>query len=95
VRELTFGTLYLAGALDTPLVHQLVDDLRQTGDVVIGGCLNDALLTRVPAQPDYDGWALCFTNRPHNTGLDVYLQQVPPGCELRWRNRELFERSLD
>jgi hypothetical protein len=61
VREATFGTLYLGGAFDRPLVQQLIDGLRATGDVAIGRWPDDALLQLLPPQPDYDGRTLYFT----------------------------------
>jgi RimJ/RimL family protein N-acetyltransferase len=95
VREATFGTLYLGGIFTAPVLHQLVDDLRKTGDVLIGRWPDDLLLPLLPRCPDYDGWTLYFTDRPRHTGLESYLQQMPSGCELRSRDRALFERSLD
>src|SRR5215213_10304152 len=69
VREATFGTLYLGGRFDQSLVQQLIDELRATGDVVIGRWPDDALLQLLPPQPDYDGWTLYFTNRSQDTRL--------------------------
>jgi RimJ/RimL family protein N-acetyltransferase len=95
VREATFGTLYLGGAFDRPLVQQLIDGLRATGDVVIGRWPDDMLLQLLPPQSDYDGRTLYFTNRSHDTRLAAFLEQIPAGCALRRRNAALFERSLD
>jgi RimJ/RimL family protein N-acetyltransferase len=95
VRSPTFGTLYLGGTFDASLVRQLVGDLRQIGDVIVSRWPGDPLLALLPPQPDYDGWTLYFTNRPRYTGLETYLRQVPPECELRRVDRALFERSLD
>jgi RimJ/RimL family protein N-acetyltransferase len=95
VREATFGTLYLGGAFDASLLRRLVDHLRQVGEVIVGRWPGDALLALLPPQPDYDGWTLYFTDRPHNIGLDAYLRQMPPDCELRRMDRALFERLLD
>jgi RimJ/RimL family protein N-acetyltransferase len=95
VYSATFGTLYLGGSFDAVLVRQLVDDLRQTGDVLICRWPDDALVPLLPPQPDYDGWALYFPNRSRNTRLDVYVQQLPAGYELRRRDAVLLERSLD
>jgi RimJ/RimL family protein N-acetyltransferase len=95
VRETTFGTLYLGGACDAPLLRYLIDHLRQEGDVIVGRWPGDALLALLPPQPDYDGWTLYFTNRPHHAGLERYLHQLPPGYELRRMDRALFDRLLD
>jgi hypothetical protein len=95
VYEGTYGSLYLGGSFDAPLVRRLVDALRQAGDVLICRWPDDPLLQILPPQPDYDGWTLYFPNRSRDTRLDVYLQQLPAGYQLRYRDAALFERSLD
>jgi RimJ/RimL family protein N-acetyltransferase len=95
VYEATYGALYLGGTFDATLVRRLVDDLRQTGDVLICRWPDDPLLQLLPPQPRYDGWTLYFPNRSRDTGLETYIEQLPAGHELRYRDAALFQRSLD
>jgi RimJ/RimL family protein N-acetyltransferase len=95
VYSATFGTLYLGGAFDAPLLQRLVDDLRQTGDVLIGRWPDDPLIALLPPQPDYDGWTLYFPNRSRSTDLNAHIQQLPAGHQLRRMDAALLERSLD
>src|SRR5262245_43945049 len=71
VRSRTFGTLYLGGTFSVPLLQQLVDDLRRTGDVLVGCWPGDPLLALLPPQADYEGWTLYFTNRLRDTALET------------------------
>jgi RimJ/RimL family protein N-acetyltransferase len=95
VYHASFETLYLGGTVDAALVHQLVDRLRQSGTVVLSRWPDDPLLALLPPQPDYDGRTLYFPNRSRDTRLELYLQQLPAGYELRRMDSQLFERSLD
>jgi GNAT superfamily N-acetyltransferase len=95
VQEGAFGTVYPAGDLDPPTWRQLIADLRADGDVLVGMWPDDPRIQQLPADPDYDGYTLDFTNRASGIGLEDYLQKLPDGCELRPLDRQLFERSAD
>jgi RimJ/RimL family protein N-acetyltransferase len=94
VREAMFGTTYFGGAIDSTLLSEVIITLRRAGDVVIGLWHDDERSHLLPPNPEYDGIALNYTDRPLNEGLDAYLQ-VPEGCTIRRVDAELFERSVD
>jgi hypothetical protein len=94
VRERAFSSTFFAGALDAPRVQELITDLRKTGDVVVSVRADDPLIALLPTPYEYDGWALDYTDRPRNEGLD-HLLAVPEGCEVRRMDAALFERSVD
>ncbi len=95
VQEACFRSIYLGGALEAPILHQLVSELRQDGDVLIGLWPDDERLDLLPPSPDYEGVTLEFTDRPSGAGLADYLRQVPEGCAVRRLDRQLFERCLE
>lgn len=90
-----FGTIYWGGALDTPLLTRIVNEVRQTnGETLIGLWPGDPRIALLPANPDYEGYVLDYTNRPLGIGLGAYLD-IPDGCEIHPMNRQLIERSAD
>jgi hypothetical protein len=95
VQEGAFGTVYPGGAIDTPTWRALIADLRKDGDVLVGLWPDDQHIQLLPADPDYDGFTLDFTNRAAGVDLDVYLRQLPNDCKVRSVDQELFERSED
>jgi hypothetical protein len=95
VREATYGTLYLGGALDAARVQRLVDRLRQSGDVLICPWPDDPLVQLLPNGAVYDGRAIYFADRDQTVDLAPYIGQLPPDCQLRRADRALFARSLD
>lgn len=94
VRERAFGTTFFAGTLDVAQVHSLIIRLLKSGDVVIGLYADDPLITLLPTPFEYDGWAVDYTDRPLNEGLEYFLR-APIGCTIRRMDRALFKRSLD
>lgn len=94
VQEVAFGSIYVGGAVDAPLMHRLVDELRAKGDVLIGLWPGDERIPLLPGRRDYEGSVLDFADRPAGARLDEYLR-VLPGCEIRRMDRELFERCAD
>ena len=94
VQEAGFGTLYLGGDLDAPLLARIVAELRRERDVI--ACLwpDDPRLALLPPDPDYSGAALDFTDRAADDDLRRYLQ-VPTGCELRRTDLALLRRGAD
>jgi RimJ/RimL family protein N-acetyltransferase len=95
VQEGAFGTVYPAGAIDAPTWRELIADLRDDGDVLVGLWPDDGRIDLLPLARDYDGFTLDFTDRPIGAGLDAYLRQPPDGCHMRNLDSELFERSQD
>ena len=93
VQEAGFGSIYLGGSLDAPILRRLVAELGKSGDVLVGLWPDDERINLFPPNPDYDGVALDFTDRPIGQGLDSYLP-VPAGCDVRRMDRPLFERCL-
>lgn len=95
VQEAAFGTIYPGGLWDGQRLCQIVTDLRQGGDVLLGLWPGDSRSADIPPAPEYEGTVLEFTNRPMLASLDALLRQVPAGCTIRRVNRALFERSID
>ena len=92
VRESTYGTLYFAGQVDATLVHMLVEHFRTLGEVGIGCWLDDPLNHMLPANPDYDGRTLYFTERSRSIAPQV---QLPDRHSLAVRDRALLRQSFD
>src|SRR5262245_60368625 len=95
VWETTFGTIYPGGALEAPLLAQLVDKLRREGDVMLGLWPDDDWFRRLPPNPGYEGAVLEFVDRPLGQGLEPYLSQIPSGCQLCRVDHHLLERMTD
>ena len=95
VQEACFGSIYLGGALDAALLGEIIGELRREGEVLIGLRNGDARWNLLSPEPDYQGTVLEFTERPVGEGLDDLLDAVPPGCELRRVDRELFQRCAE
>lgn len=93
VREVAYGTTFLGGTFDASLLAQIITALRQNGDVAMLLLPDDRHLPMLPP-PEYDGYAIDFTDRPIGAGLDDYLR-VPEGCAIRRIDRALFDRSAD
>ena len=95
VREAAYGTLYLGGALAAPLVHRLVDQLRRSGDLLICPWPDDPLAQFLPEGATYDGRAIYFAQRSRDLDLAPLVRRLPPDCELRRADRDLFARSIE
>lgn len=93
VRDAMFGTLYLGGQVDAPILAQLVEHLRQSGQVGIACWLDDPLNEIIPPHPDYDGRTLYFTKRlPVEDAPSILL---PQGFSLHPRDEQILPRSFD
>jgi GNAT superfamily N-acetyltransferase len=95
VQEAEYGTIYLGGFIDRQELGDLIDRLRNTGDVLLGMWPEDGRWNLVPPGADYEGQVLDFYERPFGTGLDDFLVAIPAGCEIRQVDVDLFERSRD
>ncbi|MEZ4711570.1 MAG: GNAT family N-acetyltransferase [Caldilineaceae bacterium] len=93
VQEVYDNTLYLGGEIDATSVVNVIDHLRQTGDVAIGLWLDDLRFDLLPPPTKYDHRVLEFYDRPSGEGLDVFITNVLDGCEVRRLDRELIMRS--
>lgn len=95
VREAVFGTLYVGGQINAPLLAALVEHFRQHGDVGLS-CWPDAPMSdMLPPRPDYDGRTLYFTQRARHVALQPLIQQLHPGYTLVFRDEQLFAQSFD
>lgn len=94
VQEGVFGTVFLSGAVTAEIMHPLIAQLSQEGDVLIGFWPEDTATQAILPAPMYEGYTLDFTNRPLHQGLDAFLT-VPEGLHLRRVNRKLLARSID
>lgn len=95
VQESAYGTVYLGGTLTAAGLAALIDRLRRDRDVLIGLWPDDDRRDLLPPNPDYDGFAIDFTDRPIGQGLEPYLQAVPDGCQIRRVDAELLERCAE
>jgi RimJ/RimL family protein N-acetyltransferase len=86
------GTLYRGGHIDTNILCQVVDLLRQQGNVVLDFRDNDPVVDLFP--PDPEAGAECIElERPlRGSNLSSYLT-LPEGFEVHWMSRELIEKS--
>lgn len=91
VQEGAFGSLYLAGAIQSSFLHPLITDLRTEGDVLIGLLPDDPRWSLLPPTPDYSGYTLEFTDRDVSQKLPI----LPTDCELRRLDESLFKQILD
>lgn len=94
-REGTYGTLYLGGRVDAPLLAALVDRLRQIGDVGIGCWPDSPLCAMLPPEAQYDGRTLFFPSRSPDVPLAPLIDALPPGYALAPRDARWLALSLD
>jgi RimJ/RimL family protein N-acetyltransferase len=92
VRDAIYGTLYLAGEFTPSLLADLVEHFRQHGEVGIGCWPDEPLNAMLPANPDYDGTTLYFTNR---SPTPIAVPPLPPPYQLALRDGALFNQSFD
>lgn len=95
VQEAYDGTIYLGGAINTSLLHQLINNLCTEGQVVLGLWFDDTRLEIPSLNPEYDGAAIDFTNRPIGQGLESLLRPIPDGYELQRVDEQLFVRCAE
>ncbi len=98
VREGVYGTLYFGGRITSSAISSVFEYLFQFGGVGVGCWLNDPLNKILPANPDYDGRTLYFTERSsinEMINLETLVQQLPPGYGLASRDEDLFMCSFD
>jgi GNAT superfamily N-acetyltransferase len=91
VQELADGTVFLGGSFTPATLAQGIRLLRQERDVVIGLWPDDPRLPLLPPDPDYEGVAIDFTDRPLDDDLSRF-RQVPAGCRLQPVDHALFRR---
>jgi len=93
-RENAFGTLYLGGQCNAPLLDSLLTYFRSIGDVGLGCWLDSELNDILPPAPDYDGRTLYFTEHAprHRELLNARL---PTGYSITPRNADLVKQSAD
>jgi RimJ/RimL family protein N-acetyltransferase len=89
------GTLYLGGALDAPVVSQIITFLRRNGDVLFGFMDGDPVQGLLPPHPGYVGTTLEFLDRPGDgSGLDPFLAPLPAGYEVRRMDADLLAQCI-
>jgi GNAT superfamily N-acetyltransferase len=87
------GAAFLGGELDAAKVARAFARLRAEGEVLVGLWPGDRRFSLLPRDPYYDGRTLEFYDRPVGEGLDKFLRQVPPGCQVRPLDRALILRT--
>lgn len=93
VRDVTYGSLYFGGQPNSSVVQLLVDHFRKMGDVGIGCWLDDPINEMIPANPDYDGRTLYFTERSRRNDSKQY--PLPEGYTIAVRDADLLRQSFD
>jgi hypothetical protein len=91
VQEAAFGSLYLGGDIQYPLLRRLVTRLRRKTNVLIGLWSEDQRWSLLPNAPNYSDYTLEFFDRE----VHHDLPEIPPGCELRRLDRSLFKHTLN
>ena len=90
LQEATFGSLYLAGEVPQPTLHQLMARLRLDGDMLVGMWQDDPRWSLLPSDPDYSGYTLEFIDRE----APQTLPELPAGCTLRRLDATLFKQIV-
>ena len=90
VQEAAFGSLYLAGQMQAAWVAEIISLLRNHGDVLVGLWQDDPRWSLLPADPQYSGLTLDFTDRESAGDLP----ELPLGCELRRLDESLSKQIL-
>jgi L-amino acid N-acyltransferase YncA len=91
VQELADGTVFLGGSFTSDLLAQGIRLLRQERDVVVGLWPDDPRFPLLPPDPDYEGVASDFTDRPVDDNLSRF-RQLPQGCRLQAVDQALIQR---
>jgi hypothetical protein len=96
VREGIYGTLYFGGQITSSVIHSIFEHFFQFGGIGVGCWLNDPLNNILPANPDYDGFTLYFTERSSGeANLEALFSQLPANFALVSRDMHLFKKSFD
>ena len=93
VREGIYGTLYFGGQITSSVVPSIFEHFFQFGGIGVGCWLDNPFNKILPANPDYDGFTLYFTERSSN--LEWLAQQLPSNYDLLCRDEHLFKKSFD
>jgi hypothetical protein len=92
VQEIAFGSLYLGGNIQHPLLRRLITRLRRKGHVLIGLWSDDPRWKLIPQGVDYSGFTVDFTDRQPYLTIET-LPKVSDGCKLQRMDLPLFESS--
>jgi GNAT superfamily N-acetyltransferase len=90
LQEAAFGSLYLADGMQSEVLSKLIHYLHQQGDVLVGLWQDDPRWGLLPAQAQYCGYTLEFTDHQ----ADENLPGIPPGCELKRLDHSLSKQIL-
>jgi GNAT superfamily N-acetyltransferase len=93
VQEGFDNSIFLGGRIDSVAIAEVFTALRQEGEVLVGMWEDDPRLGFLPSSPTYDGRTLEFYDRPLGSGLESFLRQVPPDCEIHRLDRDLILRT--
>jgi hypothetical protein len=96
VREGIYGTLYFGGQITSSVIPSIFRHFFQFGGIGVGRWLDDPLNKILPANPDYDGFTLYFTERSFDEiNLEALVSQLPSSYALLSREEQLFKKSFD
>jgi GNAT superfamily N-acetyltransferase len=76
-------------------MEELFDHFFQFGSIGVGCWQDDALNQILPANPDYDGFTLYFTERSCQVPLAPMIQKLPSGYTLSLRDEKWFASSFE
>jgi RimJ/RimL family protein N-acetyltransferase len=95
VWEGVFNALYPAGEVDLSALSALIQRFRQERMLFIGLWPNNPLWKSIHPECDQESRVLDYYDRLRDGRLQKYIDQLPPGTELRPVDENLIERSIN
>ena len=96
VREGIYGTLYFGGQITSSVIPSIFEHFFHFGSIGVGCWLDSPINKILPANPDYDGFTLYFTERSSaETNLKALISQLPSDYGLVSRDEQVFKKSFD
>jgi RimJ/RimL family protein N-acetyltransferase len=93
VREPTDSTIYIGGQPEVTVLHEVIAQIRNTNEVLIGLWDHDPWLEKLPPNPDYVGKTLEWTKRPLGQSLDHLIAPLPADVRIEPFGPALFPRT--
>ncbi|MEW5867867.1 MAG: GNAT family N-acetyltransferase [Chloroflexota bacterium] len=91
LQDLTEGTIFPGGELTAPILKEAFTILRPYQELMVCLWPGDPLASALPAQPDYEGKAIQFTDRSPDIDLDR-LACLPSGYHIQRINLEIAQK---
>ena len=89
------GTLFWGGVVATEMVHAVVEELRQEGEILIPFWSRaDPIVPHLPPNPNFEGTAIDFIERDTAVNLESIIAPLPQGLAIKAADLPLFERTV-